>query len=123
MTRTPIDTLETAELGELLSGLARSVVQAQDQLDAHATRQATQYAQLPDGTLAIPPLWYTVKNAVIEVEMAGVIQNKQMICRLLNPAGVALFGYQASSGVRVRIAIGPNTVVPMKVAREESSDG
>jgi len=110
MTTPAIDMLDTAELGELLSGLARSVVQAQDQLDIHASRQATEYAKLPDGTLAIPPLWYTVKNAVIDVEMAGVIQNQQIICRLLNPAGVALFGYQASSGVRVRIAIGPSAI-------------
>jgi hypothetical protein len=123
MTTPAIDMLDTAELGELLSGLARSVVQAQDQLDIHASRQATEYAKLPDGTLAIPPLWYTVKNAVIDVEMAGVIQNQQIICRLLNPAGVALFGYQASSGVRVRIAIGPSAIMPVKVDPKEHCGG
>jgi hypothetical protein len=117
-----MDLLDTAELGDLLCGLARSVVRAQDELDLHASRRATEYMAVPDGTLAMPPLWYTVKNAAIEVEMAAVIEGQKMICRLLNPAGVALYGYPASSGARVRICIGPSAVMPVKAAHDASDD-
>lgn len=122
MTPVSKDSVEAAELGDLLCGLARSIVRAQDELDQHASRQATQYVQLPSGTLAMPPLWYTVKNAVVEVAMAGVLQSQQMICRLVNPAGVAMYGYEASSGVRVRISIGPSAVAPVEVKHDEPAD-
>ena len=115
MPNNPIDVVQQAELGDLLVGTAKAVVQAQNQLDAQARESVVQYLKLPDGELAIPPLWYTVKNASIEVELSATISGSQLICRTLNPHNVSLFGYQASAGTRVRLLIGPAEVVPIKM--------
>lgn len=119
------DILHTSELGDLLVGLARAVVRAQDELDAHAADLTTTYMQLPDGTLALPPLAYAVKNATIDVEMAATIRNQALVCKLLDPTSVSLFGLQASAGTRVRLAIGPSAITPIKSTSsvEPNSDG
>lgn len=109
-----VDIVQQAELGDLLGGLVKSVVAAQDQLDAHASQLATEYVDTPTGTIAIPPLWYTVKEAVVDVQMAASLEDKQFQCRLLNPASVGLYGYDASAGARIRLTIGPSGVTPIK---------
>lgn len=106
--------MHTSELGDLLVGLARAVVRAQAELDAHAADLTTQYMALPDGTLALPPLSYAVNNATIDVEMAATIRNQALVCKLLDPTSVSLFGFQASAGTRVHLAIGPSGITPIK---------
>ena len=108
------DILSESELGELLSGLVRGVLKAQDVLDQHANDQATRYATLPDGTLEIPPLWYTVKDAMVDLEMSATVRDTQLVCNLVNPATVGLYGREAAAGARVRLVIGPSGLVPLK---------
>jgi hypothetical protein len=120
---TPSNPWQTAELGTLLSGLARAVVSAQDELDTHTEEATERYVEAPDGSLVLPPLAYAVKNATIEVEMAATIRDANMVCRLLDPASVALFGYQASSGMRIRLAIAPSPVLAqLKAASADEAD-
>lgn len=100
--------LQEADLADLLTTTVKAVVKAQDALDDAASKSATIYAQTPAGTLALPPLWYTVKDATVEVEMSASISETGLVCRLLDPSHVALFGYQAASGTRVRLSVGPH---------------
>ncbi|HEV3037218.1 MAG TPA: hypothetical protein VHA33_05470 [Candidatus Angelobacter sp.] len=109
-----IDVVQQAELGDLLAGTAKAVVQAQKQLDTEARESVLQYVKLPDGEMAIPPLWYTVKSAAIEVQLSATISGSELVCRTLNPHNVSLFGYEASAGTRIRLLIGPAEVVPIK---------
>ena len=111
----PTDILQQAELGDLLAGTAKAVVQAQDALDAHASQRVTEFVELPDGQIAVPPIWYTIKNASIEVELSATISDSHLVCRLVNPQSVSLFGYQASAGTRVRMLIASSGVPPVKM--------
>jgi hypothetical protein len=111
---TAAEMLQQSELGELLSGLVRGVVQAQDVLDQHASALATQYVSLPDGTLEVPPLWYTVKDAMVDLELSATVRDAQIICSLVNPTTVGLFGREAAATARVRLVIGPSGMVPVK---------
>lgn len=108
------DIVQSAELGDLLSGVVRGIVQAQGVLDQAAAQAATQYVNTPDGQLSLPPLWYTVKSAEVDVQMSATVQNGEFICRLTNSSSVALFGYQASAAARVRLVIGPNGLAQVK---------
>ena len=108
------DLLQQVDLADLLTGTVKAIAQAQAALDATANQQGAVFAQLPEGTIAVPPLWFTVKNATVEIEMSAAISETSMQCRLLNANQVALFGYQAASGLRVRMTVGPNGVAPIK---------
>ncbi len=119
MTNPSAKLLQEAELGDLLCGLVRAIMQAQDTLDQHASQLATQYVDVPDGTLAIPPVWYAVKDATVELEMSASFQNTKLQCRLVNPSSVGLYGYSASAGARVRLIVGPSGVVPIHTAEQE----
>lgn len=115
------DPNQSIELGQLLAGAVSAVVEAQDVLDRHAEAQKVRYAETPDGTLAIPPLWYAFRRVDIEVELSAEFSREwvtpsgqtqgalepRLRCRLLNPTSVGLFGYQASSGLRVQVVLEP----------------
>lgn len=107
------EALQQINLGDLLVGTVKAVIQAQDQLDQHASDRVTLYAKTPQGTLAVPPLWQTIKNASIEISMSVAIHNSSLSCRLVNPHNVSLFGYEASAGTRVRLVVGPAGVIPI----------
>ena len=111
------------ELGELVAGAVRSVVQAQDQLDEHARRRAADYLAAPEGSLALPPLHYAFTNVVVEIELSTTVvretagpagRGPSLLCRPLDPTAVSLYGYQAASGTKVRIHLAPVGPLPPK---------
>lgn len=125
---------QMVELGELLARTAGAVMEAQDVLDARAMEQKTIYQKTPTGELALPPLWFTFKNVQIDIEMSATVASVtsttpnaksgvqssavRLLCRPLTPSSVGLYGYQASSGLRVRVLMGPKGVMPIKTDEE-----
>lgn len=108
------DLLQQTALADLLTGTVKAIAQAQAALDAAANQENTQFADLPDGALVVPPLRLAIQNATVELEMSAAVSAQELQCRLLNPHQVALFGYQAASGLRVRLTVGSNGVAPIK---------
>lgn len=125
----PIQTSNQAvELGQLLANTIASVVKAQEQLDAYAARRSQAYKEAEAGDLALPPLWYTFSKVDVEMELSADIRKIQVdadvaephiFSRTLNPASVGMFGYQASSGLRVRVEMTPQGMVPIKESGDE----
>jgi len=91
---------QRSELGALLAGTVRAVVDAQDVLDDHARQLAQEYAAAEPGTLVLPPLWYAFDSVGIDIDLstevvrtvvtAGEAPQTQLLVRTLNPvtAGV-----------------------------------
>jgi hypothetical protein len=104
-----------AALSALLVGAVDGVVQAQARLDRDALSRLTDYIDTPQGGLALPPLWYTVSDVRIDLEAAASVTRLEarrggavrLDARLVNPASVSLFGYQASSGLKVTLRLAP----------------
>jgi hypothetical protein len=104
-----------AELGQLLGGTLQSIVGAQQRLDDDAQARTQAWLDQGGDDLVPPPLWYTCRSVSIEVEMsATVVHERQgpagapvtrLVCRPLDPVSVSLYGYQASSGLRVRLLL------------------
>lgn len=108
------------ELGDLLAGTVQGVLRAQEELDAYTQKRRDEYQQAPEGSLALPPLSFLFKNVAIELELSATVGEVDagrpaILCRTLNPASVGLYGYQASSGMKVRVLLGPDGVLPIKV--------
>jgi hypothetical protein len=106
------------KLGELLADAVGGVVHAQRRLDTDALNRVVRFAQTPQGELVLPPLWYTFSAVQLELELAAVSSRlqdgtPQLVCRLLNPTAVSLFGHAASSGLRVSVQLGPREAVPL----------
>jgi hypothetical protein len=123
---------QAVELGQLLAGAVTAVVEAQDVLDAHAEQQRVRYAETPSGTLVVPPLWYAFRRVSIDVELSAEFE-RQMVrrtpdavatleprlkCRVLNPTSVGLYGYRASSGLKVHLSLEPQGLPQIKPAEE-----
>jgi hypothetical protein len=106
------------ELAELVAGAVRALVDAQAALDEQARGRAEEYLHTPAGTLALPPVWYSFRDVAFELEMSASVrrhdEGSRLFCRTLNPVGVGLFGYQASSGMRVRMVLSRNGFIPVK---------
>lgn len=100
---------EETTLADLLTGTVKAIAQAQAALDEN--RRTAVFADAPGGALVLPPVCLAIQSATIEVEMSAAIAEQSLRCRLLNPNQVALFGYQASSGLRVRLTVG-NEAIP-----------
>ena len=106
---------QSAALGSLLAGTVDGVVQAQRQLDVDALARLTSFIDTPQGGLALPPLWYTLSEVLIELELAASVSRLTLDhrgpvlldARLLNPTSVSLFGHSAASGVRVSLRLAP----------------
>lgn len=127
---------QAVELGQLLAGAVTAVVEAQDALDAHAEQQRMRYAETPAGTLAVPPLWYAFRRVSIDVELSAEFERKmvrptpdavatlvpRLNCRMLNPTSVGLYGYRASSGLKVHLSLEPQGFPKIKQAEEMSAD-
>lgn len=105
------DSLQQAALGDLLASTVAGVVRAQSVLDARAAEQAAAHAALPENAPNPPPLAFHVRSARIEVAMAATFSAGTLVCRLVNPHSVSLFGYQAASGTSVAMVIEPRPVV------------
>jgi len=111
-------------LAQILAGAVEGVVQAQRQLDEDALSRVTSFVDTPPGGLALPPLWYTLSDVGIELEMSASVAQLgvqpagaavRLDARLLNPTSVSLFGFSASSGMRVSLRLSPReaaTAVP-----------
>lgn len=115
---------EPVELGKLLSNTIASVVQAQEKLDQYTQTRREEYEAADAGELALPPLWYVFSNVAIELELSASVaeiynpvsgkQEPHIMSRTLNESSVGLYGYQASSGLKVRVLMAPQGFVPVK---------
>ncbi len=105
------------ELADLLAHAALDVAAAQEELDGIAERQLEDYEARPEDSLALPPLWYTVHDLELELELSPSVKGSldpgrqegrgQMMVQTLDPTSVGLYGYQASAGMRLRLRLGP----------------
>ncbi len=114
---------QRAALADLLAGAVDGVVQAQRRLDQDALVRVAEFIDTPAGGVALPPLWYTLSDVGIELELAASVARLEarpagpvrLDARLLNPTSVSLFGFSASSGLRVSLRLSPReaaTAVP-----------
>jgi hypothetical protein len=108
-------------LGVLLAEAVAGVVQAQRVLDEDAQSRVHSYFDAPQGETVLPPLWFTFGQVKIELELASAVaraqgvpsgtpvgrREVQLMGRMLNPTAVSLFGYAASSGLRVSLTLEP----------------
>jgi hypothetical protein len=113
-------------LSELLAGIVDGLLHAQDRLDQHAAERATAYLETPGGTLVLPPLWHTLENIRVDLQMSASVAQATgarspsgraaavFMCRLANPASVSLFGYNASAALRISMQLGMMGVMPAK---------
>lgn len=119
--------LAEVPLARILGSVVDGLVQAQGQLDQRAARGVEAYLESPAGTLAMPPLWYAFRSVRVDLEMsatvaasgpagAGAPATGAFLCRLVNPASVSLFGYQASAGLRISLQLGVMGALPAKPA-------
>jgi hypothetical protein len=108
---------QQAALASLLVHAVEGVVAAQRVLDEDALARVTEFVQSPQGDLVLPPLWFTFSQAKLTLEMAATVSrvrarsagsnDVRLDCRLLNPASVSLYGYAASSGIRLELTLAP----------------
>jgi hypothetical protein len=108
---------QQAALASLLTQAVEGVVAAQRRLDADALDRVTRFVETPQGGVSLPPLWFTFQQVKLTLEMAASVtrlserradQNEvRLDCRLVNPAAVSLFGYAASSGLKVELTLAP----------------
>lgn len=123
------------ELGELIAQTIGSVVQAQERLDQYALTRRKAYEEAMPGDLVLPPLWYQFNQVELELELSAqiekieipgeAVQGPRLKCATLNPTSVSLYGYQASTGLRVRVQVAPQGNMWIKSPSEEggTTDG
>ena len=128
MSNRPLNTLpnQSAELGNLLANTIAGVVSAQEKLDRYTEQRQQAYQNAEPGQFALPPIWYLFKNVSLEMELSANVATvalsdnpdedgqPHLICRTLDPTMVSLYGYQAASGMRVRVEMEPQGFVPIK---------
>jgi hypothetical protein len=115
---------QQAELGELLAGAVRAVVDAQDVLDDHARSEAVAFAAEPAGSLALPPLWFAFDAVSIDIQLSSEVVRRtaadgslasKLVCRTVNPFTAGVYGFSAATGTRVRLTLAPQRIVPTTV--------
>lgn len=120
---------QQADLGSLLAGAVRAVVEAQDVLDEHAREQAAVFGAQPPGSLALPPLWFAFDSVAIDIELSSEVARTapshgpdtvRLLCRMLNPVTAGLFGYSAATGTRVRVELSPQRYLPSTIPGKEA---
>ena len=124
---TPVPPRIGVEFGELLATTVGAVAQAQDQLDAFTLARTREYQAAPDGSLAVPPLWFTFNQVALELEMSATVAGGntgggRLMCRTADPTMVGLYGYEASAGVRVKLLMGPRGPLTIKDADPGSAE-
>jgi hypothetical protein len=116
--RRPSLPMRQATLSSLLCEAVAGVLRAQAELDQDALARVTRYVQTPQGTLSLPPLWYSLTQVELSLEMAATVSTvnagpgstvytARLDCRLLDPTMVSLFGHSASSGLKVALRLAP----------------
>ncbi|HSS21105.1 MAG TPA: hypothetical protein VLL54_13610 [Pyrinomonadaceae bacterium] len=115
-----------AELGSLLAHTIGAVVEAQEQMDQYTLRRKLEFEKTPDGSLALPPLWYVFDKVAVEVELSTTVRSTRagtsstksdqpaLFCQTLNPMMVSLYGYQASAGLKIAMQLGLRGNLPLK---------
>lgn len=128
---------QQAALSSLLVHAVEGVVAAQRVLDEDALARVTEFVQSPQGDLVLPPLWFTFREAKLTLEMAATVSRVrarsatsannanstnsnevQLDCRLLNPAAVSLYGYAASSGIKLELTLAPQDAAGLRPVAE-----
>lgn len=109
------------EFGELLASTVGAVVRAQRELDDFTLERTRAYEAAPEGSAAVPPLWFAFQQVALELEMSATVAGGQtgggrLLCRTADPTMVGLYGYEASAGVRVRLLMGPRGPLTIKDA-------
>lgn len=107
----------TTEFGELIAQTINSVVAAQERMDQYALARRKAYESATPGDLVLPPLWYQFKQVDLELELSARVERIEipgeavltphLKCATLNPTTVSIYGYQAASGMRVKIQVEP----------------
>ena len=124
---------QQTELGALLAGAVRAVVDAQDRLDEHARERAAAYAVAEPGTFAVPPLWYAFDAVGIDIELStevvrtgsadGGPARTELMCRTVNPVTAGVYGYAAASGTKVSVTLAPQRVLPTPTPTAPAEEG
>jgi len=99
-------------LDDLLVAVARGIVAAQRELDQAALAAPESPVAVPAGEVQPRPLWFVFERTTLELEFSTFVSGSAgdapgFQCRTLDPAAVALRGYAAASGTRLRIEIAP----------------
>jgi hypothetical protein len=115
------------EFGELLATTVGAVAQAQDQLDEYTRLRTEAYRAAPDGSVAVPPLWFAFNQVALELEMSATVAGGntgggRLMCRTADPTMVGLYGHEASAGVRVKLLMGPRGPLTIKDADPGSAE-
>lgn len=115
---------QSVELGRLLTTTIASVIQAQEQMDYYTEQRRLAFESAPEGSLVLPPLWYVFSDVAIEMELSASVAEvtdsetgetkPHIVSSMLNTTNVGLYGYQAASGLRVRVQLAPQGIVPIK---------
>ncbi|MFN3591742.1 MAG: hypothetical protein ACK4TG_06110 [Thermaurantiacus sp.] len=106
---------QRAPLGALLAGTVEGIIEAQRALDVDARARLTEIVETPQGDIVLPPLWITISDAEVTVELAATTTRigpardgrVRLDARLPNPATSSLFGQTASTGVTISMRLGP----------------
>ena len=114
---------ESAELGAILGGVVRDVIDAQAALDEHARESRARTLATPAGAVVIPPLWYTFSDVTLEVELAASLTSQggraRLSCRTCSKTMTSLHGRSAATDVRVRLQIAPQGLLATRTATAE----
>src|SRR6476660_9974650 len=99
-------------LDDLLAAIARGVVSAQRELDQAALLAPETGVAVPAGEVHLRPLWFVFERTTLELEFSTFVSGSpadatRFQWRPLDPTAVALRGYAASSGTKLRIEIAP----------------
>lgn len=115
-----------AELGALLGGVVKGVVEAQEKLDAYARSQRARALATPVGEVVVPPLWYTFQRVAIDLELSADLSSQgsdaRLHCRTLSPAMLGLYGREAAANVRVRVLLAPSGLLSAQSAATTPTD-
>ena len=115
---------ESVALGNLLANTIGSVVDAQEKIDAYTERRRLAYESAPEGSLALPPIWYVFNNVSVEMELSAAVGEistdihpnpmPHLVCRTLDPATVSLYGRESAAGLKIRVDLAPQGFLPIK---------
>jgi len=104
------------ELGRFLADTLGAVAAAQQQLDEATAQRVELYRQRAPAEFAVPPLWHVFNKVEVEIAMSAQISQvrsssgvlePRLFSRTVTPSSVALYGYQASAGLIVRVSMEP----------------
>lgn len=112
------------ELGELLANTIGSVVNAQERIDLYTEKRRQAWENAKEGDMALPPLWYVFNKVSVELELAAKVGNitspaaknpgPHLVCQTLTPSVVSLYGRTAAAGLRIRVDLAPQGLLPIK---------